>query len=95
VEIIGGYHPMDGSTTKLEHLKANSCGVWCGVSFFVLASWAFFFPYLNIMIRSPLAYSRKKTTKLEHLKAIEVKCEVIDENVYKVLQFLCTFNFCK
>lgn len=48
VEIIGGYHPMDGSTTKLEHLKA-----------------------------------------------IEVKCEVIDENVYKVLQFLCTFNFCK
>ena len=35
------------------------------------------------------------TTKLEHLKAIEVKCEVIDENVHKVLQFLCTFNFCK
>ncbi|KAG2577445.1 putative F-box/LRR-repeat protein At4g13960 [Panicum virgatum] len=48
VELTGVYHPMDGSTTKLEHLKA-----------------------------------------------IEVKCEVIDENVHKVLQFLCTFNFCK
>ncbi|CAO2152654.1 unnamed protein product [Urochloa humidicola] len=30
----------------------------------------------------------------EHLKAIEVKCEVVDEEVNKVLKFLCTLNIC-
>ncbi|CAN6346439.1 unnamed protein product [Urochloa humidicola] len=28
----------------------------------------------------------------EHLKMVEVKCEVVDERVYKVLKLLCTFN---
>ncbi|CAL4895824.1 unnamed protein product [Urochloa decumbens] len=28
----------------------------------------------------------------EHLKAIKVKCEVVDEEVHKVLKFLCSFN---
>jgi hypothetical protein len=37
----------------------------------------------------------RSTTMPEHLKAIEVKCEVVDEKVHNVLQFLCTFNFCK
>ena len=31
----------------------------------------------------------------EHLKIVEVKCEVIDERVLKVLQFLCTFSIRK
>jgi len=31
----------------------------------------------------------------EHLKTVEVKCEVIDERVLKVLQFLCTFSIRK
>ncbi|KAL6868154.1 hypothetical protein ACP4OV_014999 [Aristida adscensionis] len=28
----------------------------------------------------------------EYLKIVEIKCEVIDERVFKVLKFLCTFN---
>ncbi|CAL5095463.1 unnamed protein product [Urochloa decumbens] len=28
----------------------------------------------------------------EHLKMVEVKCEVVDERVYKVLKLLCTFS---
>ncbi|KAL6658638.1 hypothetical protein ACP70R_004224 [Stipagrostis hirtigluma subsp. patula] len=28
----------------------------------------------------------------EHLTTVEIKCEVIDERVFKVLKFLCTFN---
>jgi len=31
----------------------------------------------------------------EHLKIVEVKCEVIDERVLKVLQFLCKFSIRK
>ncbi|RLN28244.1 hypothetical protein C2845_PM05G11690 [Panicum miliaceum] len=31
----------------------------------------------------------------EHLKAIEIKCEVVGEEVHKVLKFLCSFNICK
>ncbi|KAF8719459.1 hypothetical protein HU200_024179 [Digitaria exilis] len=31
----------------------------------------------------------------EHLKIVEVKCEVFDERVYKVLKLLCTFNIRK
>jgi hypothetical protein len=31
----------------------------------------------------------------EHLKIVEVKCEVIGERVLKVLQFLCTFSILK
>ncbi|KAF8703737.1 hypothetical protein HU200_031824 [Digitaria exilis] len=31
----------------------------------------------------------------EHLKIVEVKCEVVDERVYKVLKLLCTFNIRK
>lgn len=31
----------------------------------------------------------------EHLKIVEVKCEMIDERVCKFLQFLWTFNMCK
>ncbi|RLN29921.1 hypothetical protein C2845_PM05G22100 [Panicum miliaceum] len=37
----------------------------------------------------------KTAVILEHLKEIEVKCEVVDEKVHKVLKFLCTFNICK
>ncbi|CAO2152173.1 unnamed protein product [Urochloa humidicola] len=32
------------------------------------------------------------TTISEHLKAIEVKCELLDETIHKVLKFLGTFN---
>ncbi|KAL6660816.1 hypothetical protein ACP70R_001851 [Stipagrostis hirtigluma subsp. patula] len=28
----------------------------------------------------------------KYLKLVEIKCEVVDERVYKVLKFLCTFN---
>ncbi|TVU26110.1 hypothetical protein EJB05_28643, partial [Eragrostis curvula] len=28
----------------------------------------------------------------EHLKIVEIKCKAIDERVFKVLKFLCTFN---
>ncbi|KAL6597000.1 hypothetical protein ACP70R_045274 [Stipagrostis hirtigluma subsp. patula] len=31
----------------------------------------------------------------EHLKAIEVKCKLVGEEVHKVLKFLCTFDICK
>ncbi|KAL6658199.1 hypothetical protein ACP70R_003785 [Stipagrostis hirtigluma subsp. patula] len=34
----------------------------------------------------------RSATISEHLKAIEIKCEVVDENVHKVLKFLGTFN---
>ncbi|WVZ53580.1 hypothetical protein U9M48_004498 [Paspalum notatum var. saurae] len=30
----------------------------------------------------------------EHLKKVELKCEVIDDKVLKVLKFLCTYNIC-
>ncbi|OEL22302.1 hypothetical protein BAE44_0016681 [Dichanthelium oligosanthes] len=31
----------------------------------------------------------------EHLKAIEIKCQVVDEEIHKVSKFLCSFNICK
>lgn len=31
----------------------------------------------------------------QHLDTIEIKCEVIDERVLKVLKLLSTFNICK
>ncbi|KAJ1275047.1 hypothetical protein BS78_05G106800 [Paspalum vaginatum] len=30
----------------------------------------------------------------EHLKKVELKCEVVDDRVLKVLKFLCTYNIC-
>ncbi|CAL4985213.1 unnamed protein product [Urochloa decumbens] len=30
----------------------------------------------------------------EHLKAIRIKCEVVDEEVTEILKFLCTLNIC-
>ncbi|TVU16832.1 hypothetical protein EJB05_36987 [Eragrostis curvula] len=37
--------------------------------------------------------SRKRSSAIsEHLKIVEIKCEAIDEEVFKVLKFLCTFN---
>ncbi|CAL4981851.1 unnamed protein product [Urochloa decumbens] len=30
----------------------------------------------------------------EHLKTIEIKCEVVDEEVNEILKFLCTLNIC-
>ncbi|KAL6868153.1 hypothetical protein ACP4OV_014998 [Aristida adscensionis] len=30
----------------------------------------------------------------EHLKIVEINCEVVDDRVYRVLKFLCTFNIC-
>lgn len=45
------------------------------------------------------SYSAVQTTAAaaisEHLKIVEVKCEVVDERVYKVLKLLCTFNIRK
>lgn len=32
---------------------------------------------------------------LEHLKIVEIKCEVVDERVHEVLKFLSTLNICK
>lgn len=31
----------------------------------------------------------------EYLNIVEIKCEVVDERVLKVLEFLSTFNICK
>ncbi|CAM0146240.1 unnamed protein product [Urochloa decumbens] len=30
----------------------------------------------------------------EHLKTVEIKCEVVDEEVNEILKFLCTLNIC-
>ncbi|KAL6658640.1 hypothetical protein ACP70R_004226 [Stipagrostis hirtigluma subsp. patula] len=37
----------------------------------------------------------RSTAILEHLKAIEVNCDAVDDKVHEVLKFLCTFNICK
>jgi len=37
----------------------------------------------------------RSATISEHLKAIEIKCQVVDEEVSQVLKFLCTFDICK
>lgn len=37
----------------------------------------------------------KSVAVSEHLEAIEIKCEVVDEEVHKVLRFLCSFNISK
>ncbi|CAN6358457.1 unnamed protein product [Urochloa humidicola] len=34
----------------------------------------------------------RSLARSEHLKGIEVKCQVVDEEVHKVLKFLCSFN---
>ncbi|TVU06086.1 hypothetical protein EJB05_49278, partial [Eragrostis curvula] len=40
--------------------------------------------------------SRKRSTAISgHLEIVEIKCEVVDERVFKVLKFLCTFNISK
>jgi len=30
----------------------------------------------------------------EHLEIVEIKCEVVDDRVLKVMKFLCAFNIC-
>lgn len=34
-------------------------------------------------------------TLSEHLKLVEIKCDLVDERVLNVLKFLKTFNICK
>lgn len=38
---------------------------------------------------------QRSVTIPEHLKTIDIKCEVVNEKVVNVLKFLGTFNICK
>jgi hypothetical protein len=52
-------------------------------------------PQHKIEIIAKLTSMDRSVAVPEHLKAIEIKCEVVGEEVHKVLKFLCSFNICK
>ncbi|CAN6288540.1 unnamed protein product [Urochloa humidicola] len=49
-------------------------------------------PKHKVEINGTFSSMERSAAISEHLKIVEVKCEVIDERVIKVLQFLCTFS---
>ncbi|OQU83112.1 hypothetical protein SORBI_3005G078066 [Sorghum bicolor] len=51
------------------------------------------FQTLTCILKNSLSMERSAAIS-GHLKAIEIKCQVVDEAVSQVLKFLCKFNIC-
>ncbi|TVU16815.1 hypothetical protein EJB05_36970, partial [Eragrostis curvula] len=52
-------------------------------------------PHHNVEMKGGCSMFGPSATISEHLDIVEIKCEVVDEMVLKVLEFLSTFNICK
>ncbi|TVU26124.1 hypothetical protein EJB05_28659, partial [Eragrostis curvula] len=52
-------------------------------------------PHHNVEMKWGCSMFGPSATISEHLDIVEIKCEVVDEMVLKVLEFLSTFNICK
>ncbi|XBH54952.1 hypothetical protein VPH35_077141 [Triticum aestivum] len=50
----------------------------------------------NVKMKGSYSSMERSSVISEHLKVVDVKCSVVDENVVEVLKFLCTLNirFC-
>ncbi|XP_066335123.1 uncharacterized protein [Miscanthus floridulus] len=49
-------------------------------------------PKHNVEMEGSFSSAVQSAAISKYLKIIEIKCEVVDERVAKVLKFLCTFN---
>uniref|UniRef100_A0A0D9XQ53 F-box domain-containing protein n=1 Tax=Leersia perrieri TaxID=77586 RepID=A0A0D9XQ53_9ORYZ len=49
-------------------------------------------PKHRVEMKGSFCPMKRPTEMLEHLKIVEVKCEVVNENVSQVLKLLCAFN---
>lgn len=52
-------------------------------------------PKHNVEMEGSFSSAVQSAAISKYLKIIEIKCEVVDERVAKVLKFLCTFNIRK
>ncbi|TVU38610.1 hypothetical protein EJB05_11994, partial [Eragrostis curvula] len=52
-------------------------------------------PQHKVEIKGNFGLMERAAGISDHLQTVEVKCEVVDERVIKVLKFLCTFNIRK
>uniref|UniRef100_A0ACD5UVH9 Uncharacterized protein n=1 Tax=Avena sativa TaxID=4498 RepID=A0ACD5UVH9_AVESA len=48
----------------------------------------------NVEMKGSYIRMERSTVIPQHLKIVNVKCNVVDEKVVKVLKFLCTLNHC-
>lgn len=49
----------------------------------------------NVKMKGSYSSMERSSVISEHLKVVDVKCSVVDENVVEVLKFLCTLNIRK
>lgn len=52
------------------------------------------FKHNKVEIKLRVSSMKRSTAISEHLKVVEIKCEVVDDRVLKVMKFLCAFNIC-
>jgi hypothetical protein len=61
----------------------------------VFPTWSLQEPKHKLEINGSFSSMDRSTAISEQLKIVEIKCEVVDDRVLKVLQFLCTFGIRK
>jgi len=62
----------------LKKLTFEFCNEWCH----------------KVEMKLRVSSMKRSAAISEHLEIVEIKCEVVDDRVLKVMKFLCAFNIC-